>query len=295
MPELLTSDELLLKGLVVSLPGAGKTSLFATAADCPEMSPTCVLDLEGGAISIAHRKDVYRERIKTTARLEEVHEEIVNRKGVHADIRSYFIDSGSEFGELCLEEVSRDAFFKAQVNTNLAPRDSVDDVQLKDYGKSTKRVRRLFRWFKDLDDKHVLISSLPQFRYPPEPANLSESEKRKREEAIKMGLIKPVEIVPSFTQKLAGAIVGFVDFAWYLNVIERSEGEGADKKTRQVRQLVTAPVGPLKFIKTRGAFFAEALGPGRQVDFVNGTPTIEGVPAMKFIYDLYRRTTGGTK
>jgi hypothetical protein len=288
MPELLNVDELVLKGLIVGGAGSGKTSLFATAADVEEMSPCCVLDFEGGTLSIAHRKDIYRERIRSTAQLEKVFWEIAGEKGVHKDIRSYFIDSGSEFGELALEEVAAKAFDRAAANPNLAQRESIDDVQLKDYGTATKRVRRLFRWFKDLDGKHVLISSLPAFRYPPAPENLGEQEKRKREEAVKLGLIKPVAIEPQFTQKLANAITGFVDFAWFLNVIEKKD-EG--QAPRHVRQLVTQPVGPLKFIKTRGAFFAQALGAGREVTFEDGTPRIEGVPAMKFVFDLYRSTT----
>lgn len=289
MPELLSVDDLVLKGLVVGGAGSGKTSLFSTAADVEEMSPSCVLDFEGGTLSIAHRKDIYRERIRSTEQLEKVFWEIAGEKGVHKDIRSYFIDSGSEFGELALEEVAKKAYERAQTNERLAPRESIDDVQLKDYGTATKRVRRLFRWFKDLDGKHVLISALPQFRYPPAPENLSEGEKRKREEAVKLGLIKPVAIEPQFTQKLANAIVGFVDFAWFLNVVEKKEEAGV----RQVRQLVTQPVGPLKFIKTRGAFFAQALGGGREVTFEDGVPCIEGIPAMKFVFDLYKKTTRG--
>lgn len=289
MPELLTSDDILLKGLVVAPAGAGKTSLFSTAADVPEMSPTCILDFEGGTLSIAHRKDVYRERIKTTGRLQEVFLDIANGKGVHKDIKSYFIDSGSEFAELALEEVSAAAYAASLTNERLAPRESVDDVQLKDYGKSTKRVRRLFRWFKDLDNKHVLISALPQFRYPTPPSNASESDKRAFEENIKRGLIKPVQIVPAFTQKLGDGVVGFVDFAWYLNVLE--------KEGKLVRQLITQRTGPLHFVKTRGPHFADALGVGVEVEMVNGTPTIHGEPALRYIYNLYRRSIaqGGAK
>lgn len=287
MPEILTSDGLFLKGLVVGPAGGGKTSLFATAADVDEMSPICVLDFEGGTISIAHRRDIYRERIKSTKQLQATFFDIANGKGVHADIRSYFIDSGSEFAELALEEVASDAYHAALTSDRLAPRASVDDVQLKDYGVSTKRTRRLFRWFKDLDSKHVLISALPQFRYPTPPSNASESDKRAFEENIKRGLIKPVQIVPAFTQKLGDGVVGFVDFAWYLNVVE--------KEGKPVRQLITSPVGPLRFIKTRGPHFAEALGGGVQVDMTNGTPTIEGVPAMRYLFELYRRSLGGAK
>ncbi len=287
MPEILTADELCLKGLIVGPAGGGKTSLFATAADVPEMSPTCVLDFEGGTLSIAHRKDIYRERIKSTTQLQSVFFDIANGKGVHADIKSYFIDSGSEFAELCLEEVSAAAFAASQENSNLAHRESVDDVQLKDYGKSTKRTRRLFRWFKDLDGKHVLISSLPQFRYPQPPTNASEGDKRQFEENIKRGLIKPVQIVPAFTQKLGDGVVGFVDFAWYLNVVEK---EGVT-----VRQLITSPVGPLRFIKTRGPHFANALGAGVQVDMIDGTPTIQGEPALRYLYRLLKSTQGGAK
>lgn len=283
MPEMLTSDDLCLKGLVVGPAGGGKTSLFASAADVPEMSPTCVLDFEGGSISIAHRRDVYHERIKSTAQLQSVFFDIANGKGVHKDIKSYFIDSGSEFAELCLEEVTAAAFVASQQNDRLAPRESVDDVQLKDYGKSTRRTRRLFRWFKDLDGKHVLISALPQFRYPQPPPNASEVEKRAFDANIQRGLIKPIQIVPAFTQKLGDGVVGYVDFAWYLNVVEQKDGA-------LVRQLITQRTGPLHFIKTRGPLFAQALGAGCTVEMADGIPTINGEPAMRYLFDLYRST-----
>lgn len=283
-PEILKSDDLLLKVLLVAAAGAGKTSLFATAADCEALSPACVLDFEGGTLSIAHRGDIFRERIRSTKHLAQVHEDIVAGKGVHKDIRSYFIDSGTEFAEVALEEVSSAAFEASQANANLAQRADVDDVQLKDYGRSTKRVRRLFRWFKDLDGKNVFISALPQFRYPQPPANASEQDRRQFDANIQRGLIKPMQIVPAFTQKLGDGVVGFVDAAWYLNVIERDG--------KPVRQLITSPVGPLKFIKTRGPRFAAALAGGKEVELVNDRPSIEGVPAMHFLHNLLVQTEG---
>lgn len=285
MPEILKVDELLFKMLLVGPSGGGKTSLLAGAADVEEMSPCCFLDFEGGTLSITHRKDIYRERVRSSAELETVFFDIANQKGVHKDISTYVIDSGSELGELALEEVAAAAFVASQANTALAHRDSIDDIQLKDYGRATKRVRRLFRWFKNLDNKHVLISALPQFRYPQPPSNANEQDKRAFEANIQRGLIKPMQIVPSFTQKLGDGIVGFVDVAWYLNV--------AEQEGKQVRQLITQATGPLKFIKTRGAHFADALGQGRQIDLIDGTPCIDGEPALRHLFNLLRRTQGG--
>jgi hypothetical protein len=286
MPTLLTrAGAGCLKGLLVGPAGSGKTSLLSTAADVEDLSPTCFLDFEGGTLSVAHRaQNVYHERIRSTDQLQKVFWDIAAGKDAHADIKSYVIDSGSEFAALCLEEVAAAAYQEAMRNPDRASRESVDDLQLKDYGKATKRVRRLFRWFKDLDEKHVFITSLPQFRYPPAPE--SEQEKRRRDEAIRLGLIKPVQVVPDFTEKLGNAVVGFVDFAWYLHPAET-------KDRGLVRQLLTQPAGPVKFPKTRGALFADALGPQREVSMVDGVSQIEGKPALAWVYETFRRTIGG--
>lgn len=278
MPEKLAADNLLLNGLLVGPAGDGKTSLLATAADVEEMAPVLFLDVEGGTLSVAHRKDVWRERIKTIDQFEKTFWQIANGAAEFAQFKTVIIDSGTELAAMGLEEVVADAFKKSE-REGRGARESRDDVQLQDYNKNTTRQRRLFRWFRDLD-KHVLITALPQFRYPAPPSSATAEEKKRFEENVKRGLIKPLAIVPAFTEKLGAAIIGFVDFAWYLH--RQPDGK---------RQLVTEKTGPLTFPKTRGAKFAAALGPIVEVEPGDPGPTIGGKPAMRYIYDLYKKET----
>jgi len=272
MPELVNIERFLLNGLVVGPAGDGKTSLLATAADVEEMAPVLFLDIEGGTLSVAHRQDIWKERIKTVDQFESVFWKLANGAKEYAEFKSVVVDSGTELASMGLEETVSDAFKKG------GNRESRDDVQLQDYGKNTTRQRRLFRWFRDLD-KHVLITALPQVRYPQPPASATVEDRKRFDENVRRGLIKPLSIGPAFTEKLGGAIIGFVDFAWYLH--RTPDGK---------RVLLTEKQGPVGFCKTRGARFAEALGGMVEVEPGNPGPTIKGLPAMKYIYNLYAQT-----
>ena len=278
MPSIVRSDEVILKGLLAGWPGSGKTTFLASAADVPALSPVVCLSFEGGLLSVAHRGDIYEERLHSMKQVDEVFWKVVNKDKEWAPFKTLLIDSGSELADLCLQEVVGAAFEKSKGNTELARRDSIDDVQLKDYGLSTRRTTRIFRWLRDLDAINVLFSALPKERYPQVPSNASKEEKQRFEANVKLGIIKPMQVVPSFTDKLGTTILGFLDFCFFLNVVDvKDEG--------QVRQLITAPVGPLKFIKCRNPRAAEVFGKGLQVDYVGGKPTINGKPAMQVVYD----------
>jgi len=278
MPELVKSDEVVLKGLFVAEPGAGKTSILATANDCPELAPVCFLDFEGGTLAVQHRGDVYRERIKSMAQLDAVFWKLANKKEGWAGFKTIAIDSGSEMADLCLQEIVGEAFTKASSNSELAARDSIDDVQLKDYGKSTRRSTRIFRWFRDLDGVNVLMTALPKAVFPQAPPGATKEDKDRFQNNVRLGLIQPARIMPSFTDKLGTSVLGFLDFAWFLN-ISPVKGGGTE------RELLTQPVGPFRFIKTRNPRAAEVFGNGMAVAFENGRPTINGKPAMQTIYE----------
>jgi len=272
----------------------GKTSTFATAADVEEMSPVLALDFEGGLLSVAHRKDIWTERIRTIAELEALFWNLANRdKALELDgvfPKTVIPDSGSALADLALEEIARAAYVASQGNKDLAKRSSQDDVQLKDYGLSTRRMTRIFRWFRDVPDVNVLMTALPALLFPSCPSDDPKS-KAAFDENVKRGLIKPMEINPMFTAKLRTNVLGYQDFAWFLNARDvKAEG---DQPARQQRALLTRPIGALRFIKTRGAKVEAILNGSIDLDAIPGQgPTIQGVPAMKFIYDLYTKHEG---
>jgi len=242
------------------------------------MSPLVLLDFEGGTLAVAHRSDVYRERIKSMKQLDEVFWQIVGKKGEWSEFKTICLDSASEMADLALQEIVGAAFEKSQGNSELARRESVDEVQLRDYGVSTRRSTRLFRSFRDLDDVHVLMTALPKDVYPQPPSSGTKEDKERFQTNIRLGLIQPARSVPAFTDRLGGSILGFLDFCWFLNV-SAVKGGGTE------RELLTQPVGPFRFIKTRSARATEIFGSGMAVAFEGGKPTINGKPAMTHIYE----------
>jgi len=270
-----------LKGLLVGSPGSGKTSILATANDCPEMAPLCVLDFESGLLAVAHRGDVYREQIKSMKHLDEVFWAIVNRKSGWEMFKTIGLDSASELADLCLQEIVGAAFDKATSNSELAHRDDVDSVMLQDYGKSTRRATRLFRWLRDLDGINVIMTALPKDVYAQPPSNASQVDKDRFRKNIDLGLIQPSRTAPAFTEKLGVSVLGFLDFAFYLHSSLTKAGESQ-------RELLTAPVGPFRFIKCRNPRAAEVFGKGQEVAFEGGKPMIGGKPAMQYLYDGFK-------
>jgi hypothetical protein len=137
-----------------------------------------------------------------------------------------------------LEEIVRQAVEKeAKQKGASARKTDIDEFWQDDYGKSTNQLKRIFRWYKSLPI-NVIITALPKKVYP---------RRRGSQEDV-----EPIEVRPAFTNKLGDAVMGFVDFVWYL-----WEAEGEDGKTH--RYMLTHNKGIFQ-AKTRGVKFAEALG-----------------------------------
>ena len=83
---------------------------------------------------------------------------------------------------------------------------------------NTSRLKRIFRMFRDADF-HFIVTALT------------------RQIEDDNGVLQ--EIAPSFTQKLGEAVMGYMDFVWFLY---------ADKEGN--RKLLTQPKGPYR-VKTR--------------------------------------------
>lgn len=231
--------------LLYGPPGKGKTTLAATAQKHKLMENVLFLNFEGGLLSIASKRGVKQVPISSVAMLEAVFWAIVNKTQGYEDIQTVVIDSGSELQNLDIEHTVR-ANIAAGIKKNnkkMLER-SPDEVWQEDYGEVTKRLQRLFRWFRDAQF-HLIITALSKEEF----TKTSSKDEQPKLKAV----------MPSFTSKLATTVMGICDFVWYLDVDEQG-----------VRCLLTQKSGVFE-AKTRGEKFAPALG---QVVRVSGDDTI---------------------
>ena len=228
-------------------PGSGKTMLAGTCQNHPQMQNILFIDVEGGLSSVSHIDGILYEKVgkdasgkpnhKTCEDLERIFWSLVNKEKGYEGIQTVVIDSGTELQGLDLQDI-----VMSHVNDPKSRRDNPDVLEQRDYMLNTSRLKRIFRMFRD-GDFHFIITALTR---------QIEDDK---------GVLK--EIAPSFTQKLGEAVMGYMDFVWFLY---------ADKDGK--RKLLTQPKGPYR-AKTRGKDFAEAIG-----------PVVEN-PDLAELYELY--------
>lgn len=237
LPKPVVIGEQKLKPLVYADAGIGKTSLAATAAKHPDMSPVLILNLEGGLLSVAGIDGLAEVPISNSAELEEAYWALKQKKPGFDRYKTVVIDSGTVLANRVLVEwVDRNQQRATRRGRGDADR-TLDDIQLEDYGKMTAQIRRLLAWFYDLP-YHVICTALAKTVYPPTDPN-SKVDSR---------LLQPAEIRPDFTDKLGGQIMGIFDHVWYMY----TDGEGS-------RYMLTQPSGIYR-AKTRGRYFSAAIG-----------------------------------
>lgn len=212
--------------IVYGEPGSGKTHFAASAQDHPAMANVLFLNIEGGLLTVVDRGDIQAVDVRSVDQLEEAYWALQSGENGLDKIRTVVIDSGTELQTLSLESIANAA---KQRNPN--KREDVDTFEQRDYLKSTNSLKRILRYFRDMD-KNVIITALPKYVYP-----------KGGEEQ------EPTECMPSFTSKLSTSLQGYVDNVWYLHY----------DKEKDKRYLVTQPRGIYK-AKTRGAVFSEKLG-----------------------------------
>ncbi len=240
MPYKVTPEKVVdrMKILVYGPQGAGKTYLAATAQDHPAMRDVLFLSIEGGLMTVAHRGDIMAEDIPSTDALEDIFWKIANKDPKYAQFKTLVIDSGTELQTMNLEEIVRQAIEKeTKQKGDKARKTDIDEFWQDDYGKSTNQLKRIFRWYKSLPI-NIIITALPKKVYPRNRSNQED--------------VEPTEVRPAFTSKLGDAVMGFVDFVWYL-----WDAGGEDGKIH--RYMLTRNKGIFQ-AKTRGVKFAEALG-----------------------------------
>jgi len=214
-----------LKLLVYAPSGHGKTYLIGTAAGDPRLCPMVLADFEGGTRSIRSKtvlvpleeladfvpstNKIVVVRIKRWEDFDTLYDV------VHAPDSPYktvAIDSLSELNYLILSEVVAVA-----VKSDRGHDPDVPERQ--DYLRSSTQMRKLIRFFRDLDANTIFTAS----------ANEKENVQTKRMQAV-----------PNLTGKLVYEVPGLVDIVAYLGVMDDAD-ENGDPIT--VRSLLVQPTG----------------------------------------------------
>lgn len=241
-------------------PGSGKTTLAASAQDCPEMADVLFCNIEGGLLSIAHRGDIRAIDIESCDEVDETFWKLKRREDEYRTVKTVVLDSGTELQTMNLQEVVRAAMEKGRSKSG-KQRDSEDEIWQDDYGKSTAYLRRTFRQFKDLPH-NLIVTALAKYTYPKSQNDPGRSEAQ----AKAMG-VDPLVVLPSMTQKVAESLMGYMDFVWYTFYDQEDD----------TYKVLTKSSGPYR-AKTRGPHFQKALG-----DVVKQ-------PTLQEIYQLYVET-----
>ena len=217
--------------------GAGKTHLAGTAQDVPSMADVHVFNIDGGIMTLANRGDIHATDIHSVDDLEQELYKLVNHDEKYKNTKTVVIDNITELQTLALESLTMQEFSnRRKKNKNY----SIDEVYLEDYGVAGKRLARILRGFRDLPLHVIYIAH--------------------RKDKLRQGTNVLEESKPNLTDKLSTAIMGYMDFVWYLYVADEQVGneeQGYWSETH--RYLLTQPMNNYA-AKTRGSEFAKRIG-----------------------------------
>lgn len=237
-----------IRALIYGEPGCGKTTLAESASDHPEMGPILFANIEGGLLSVAHRHP-HAVDITSTEQLYELYGALHRKESPFDEVGTLIVDNITELQNFNLDEIVREEMNKPN---RAASRIHDDEVFQEDYGRSTLQLYRIFRWLKNLNI-NIILTAHAKFVYPP-------SRNTRQGQNVD---VEPTAVLPMLTQKLMKSTMGLVDFVWYLQYDPESD----------TRVMLTRPDGIYQ-AKTRGRFFAKALGP------------VVRNPEMPKLYDL---------
>lgn len=223
--------------LIYGDPGSGKTHLAGTMQDVPTMADVHVFNIDGGIMTLAPRGDIHATDIHSVDELEQELFKIASKDPKYESTKTVVIDNITELQTLALESITTREF------ANRRKKDknySVDEVYLEDYGVAGKRLARILRGFRDLPIHVVYVAH--------------------RKDKMRKGTNTLEESKPNLTDKLSTAIMGYMDFVWYLYTADEMVGtEETGYYAETHRYLLTQPMNNFA-AKTRGAEFAKRLG-----------------------------------
>lgn len=223
--------------LIYGDPGAGKTYLAGTAQDVPTMADVHVFNIDGGIMTLATRGDIHATDIHSVNDLEQELFKIVNHDPKYENTKTVVIDNITELQTLALESLTMQEYAnRKKKNKNY----SIDEVYLEDYGVAGKRLARILRGFRDLPIHVIYIAH--------------------KKDKMRQGTNTLEESKPNMTEKLGTAIMGYMDFVWYLYTADEmvgNEEQGYYSETH--RYLLTQPMNNYA-AKTRGTEFARRIG-----------------------------------
>lgn len=223
--------------LIYGDPGSGKTYLAGTAQDVPSMADVHVFNIDGGIMTLAPRGDIHATDIRSVQDLEQELFKIANGDEKYKTTKTVVIDNITELQTLALESLTMQEFAnRKKKNKNY----TIDEVYLEDYGVAGKRLSRILRGFRDLPIHVIYIAH--------------------RKDKLRQGTNTLEESKPNLTDKLSTAVMGYMDFVWYLYTADElvgSEETGYYSETH--RYLLTQPMNNFA-AKTRGTDFAKRIG-----------------------------------
>lgn len=239
--------------------GSGKTHLAGTAALHPDLAPVLFLDFEGGTDSVVHivqqhPGSIQVEKIKSIDHLEEVFWKLQAGEDEYAKFNTIILDSATEMQSLDLTNIVQEAMKLPKHKHR-----TIDEVYLEDYGKSTKRLSRIFRNFRNLD-KHVVFTCLVNFK------------------TTESGHVMSADA--NLTGKLAKSFRGFMSYVWYIYTTYDSNSQS------EKRYMLTENNGIMP-CKTRGLAFNQML----KEKYQHMVP--ENSLNLAYLYEEYKRLQGG--
>lgn len=223
--------------LIYGDPGSGKTHLAGTAQDVPEMADVHVFNIDGGIMTLANRGDIHATDIHSVDDLEQELFKLANGDEKYKNTKTVVIDNVTELQTLALESLTtREYASRLKKNKNY----TIDEVYLEDYGVAGKRLARILRGFRDLPMHVIYIAH--------------------KKDKMRQGTNTLEESKPNLTEKLGTAVMGYMDFVWYLYTADEMVGdEEHGYKTEVHRYLLTQAMNNFA-AKTRGSEFASRIG-----------------------------------
>jgi hypothetical protein len=198
----------LLKMLVYSPAGHGKTVLLGSAAGDDRLCPMLLIDFEGGIDSILSKvREIQLDEIgKIDPQIDKIDvvrvyhwtefDRAYDLLSKSKTYKTVAIDSLSELNYLNLTEITAQAI-KAD------SRHDPDNPQREDYGRSSTQMRRLIRQFRDLPLHCILTCGAKE-----------EEDAKSRKSQVR----------PNLTGKLTNEVPGLVSTLGYLAIVEDQQG-----------------------------------------------------------------------